>query len=95
MSLWLLIMMCPALQTYGVQQPVESGFAYAQFMCQYTCNGAKPQGNSFYVNYGKYGSPYCACRPPGVTADWNTSWRQCPLFLHMLQRSVSFRPSSP
>ncbi|KAI1390729.1 uncharacterized protein F4822DRAFT_162281 [Hypoxylon trugodes] len=47
--------------TFGVPEPVESGFAYAQFKCQYFCN-AKPAG-SFFVNYAddsKVGS-YCTC----------------------------------
>jgi hypothetical protein len=45
-------------QTYGVPSPIESGFAYAQFKCQYTCNGATPQGKSFYVQYGKFRIPF-------------------------------------
>jgi hypothetical protein len=40
------------LQTYGVPEPKETGFAYAQFKCQYTCNSA-PGGSSFFVEYGK------------------------------------------
>ncbi|KAI0884247.1 uncharacterized protein GGS22DRAFT_189378 [Annulohypoxylon maeteangense] len=35
--------------TFGVPPPVETGFAYAQFKCQYYCNNV-PAG-SFFVNY--------------------------------------------
>lgn len=31
---------------------METGFAYAQFKCQYTCNNA-PSGSSFFVQYGE------------------------------------------
>ncbi|ORY71334.1 uncharacterized protein BCR38DRAFT_404429 [Pseudomassariella vexata] len=48
--------------TYGVGLPVESGFAYAQFKCQYKCNSYR--GSSFFVNYegpaSRIGS-HCAC----------------------------------
>ncbi|KAI2621612.1 hypothetical protein GGR54DRAFT_72330 [Hypoxylon sp. NC1633] len=36
--------------TFGVPQPVESGFAFAQFKCQYYCNGG-PSAAGFFVNY--------------------------------------------
>ncbi|KAI1101972.1 hypothetical protein F4804DRAFT_282574 [Jackrogersella minutella] len=47
--------------TFGVPPPVESGFAYAQFKCQYYCNNM-PGAGSFFVNYAdtKVGS-YCTC----------------------------------
>ncbi|KAI0124159.1 hypothetical protein BJ170DRAFT_73929 [Xylariales sp. AK1849] len=49
-----------ATYTYGVATPLESGFAYAQFKCQYTCNAVP--GSSFFVEYagGQIGS-YCTC----------------------------------
>ncbi|KAI1375127.1 hypothetical protein F4677DRAFT_141271 [Hypoxylon crocopeplum] len=49
--------------TFGVPLPVESGFAYAQFKCQYYCNGG-PDAGSFFVNYAGAGSQvgsYCTC----------------------------------
>ncbi|KAI2641432.1 hypothetical protein GGS26DRAFT_3838 [Hypomontagnella submonticulosa] len=49
--------------TFGVPQPVESGFAYAQFKCQYYCNAAANAG-SFFVNYAGEASnigSYCTC----------------------------------
>ncbi|KAI1879093.1 hypothetical protein JX265_003270 [Neoarthrinium moseri] len=51
-----------ATYTYGVPTPIETGFAYAQFKCQYTCNGASPPGSSFFVKYvgGQVGSQ-CTC----------------------------------
>ncbi|KAI1774210.1 hypothetical protein F4818DRAFT_76485 [Hypoxylon cercidicola] len=49
--------------TFGVPQPLESGFAYAQFKCQYYCNNM-PSAGSFFVNYaptdGNLGS-LCSC----------------------------------
>ncbi|KAH8197134.1 hypothetical protein TruAng_008700 [Truncatella angustata] len=50
-----------ATYTYGVFEPKETGFAYAQFKCQYTCNAA-PSGSSFFVKYvgGQTGS-LCTC----------------------------------
>ncbi|KAI1819818.1 hypothetical protein F4861DRAFT_109041 [Xylaria intraflava] len=46
--------------TFGVPDPVESGFAYAQFKCQYYCDD-KSQGGSFFVRAdGDVGS-YCSC----------------------------------
>ncbi|ETS77023.1 hypothetical protein PFICI_10897 [Pestalotiopsis fici W106-1] len=50
-----------ATYTYGVPDPKETGFAYAQFKCQYTCNSA-PGGSSFFVEYigGQVGSS-CTC----------------------------------
>ncbi|KAI1411916.1 hypothetical protein F5Y13DRAFT_52946 [Hypoxylon sp. FL1857] len=49
-------------QTFGVPPPVETGFAYAQFKCQYYCNNA--DSKSFFVNYAGDGSSvgsYCSC----------------------------------
>ncbi|KAI1477548.1 hypothetical protein F4774DRAFT_192365 [Daldinia eschscholtzii] len=51
--------------TFGVPPPVESGFAYAQFKCQYYCNNAGGVGaGSFFVNYAGKDSnvgSYCTC----------------------------------
>ncbi|KAI1801024.1 hypothetical protein F4811DRAFT_481351 [Daldinia bambusicola] len=51
--------------TFGVPPPVESGFAYAQFKCQYYCNNAGGTGaGSFFVNYAGEESnigSYCTC----------------------------------
>lgn len=42
-------------------EPVESGFAYAQFKCQYYCNGG-PDAGSFFVNYAGAGQgSLCSC----------------------------------
>ncbi|KAL7625001.1 hypothetical protein AAE478_004215 [Parahypoxylon ruwenzoriense] len=49
--------------TFGVPPPLESGFAYAQFKCQYYCNGS-PGAGSFFVNYAGASSrigSYCTC----------------------------------
>ncbi|KAI1080692.1 hypothetical protein F5B20DRAFT_91260 [Whalleya microplaca] len=49
--------------TFGVPQPVESGFAFAQFKCQYYCNGA-PSAAGFFVKYAGEDSQdgsYCSC----------------------------------
>ncbi|KAI1761321.1 hypothetical protein GGR53DRAFT_36712 [Hypoxylon sp. FL1150] len=35
---------------FGVPQPLETGFAYAQFKCQYYCNNI-PGAGSFFVHY--------------------------------------------
>ncbi|KAI1330090.1 hypothetical protein F5Y16DRAFT_396656 [Xylariaceae sp. FL0255] len=35
--------------TFGVPTPVETGFAYAQFKCQYYCENMS-RGGSFYVS---------------------------------------------
>ncbi|KAI1464504.1 uncharacterized protein F4812DRAFT_467084 [Daldinia caldariorum] len=50
--------------TFGVPTPVESGFAYAQFKCQYYCNNAGSGAGSFFVNYAGEESnsgSYCTC----------------------------------
>ncbi|KAI4599368.1 hypothetical protein KJ359_001810 [Pestalotiopsis sp. 9143b] len=50
-----------ATYTYGVPDPMETGFAYAQFKCQYTCNNA-PSGSSFFVQYvSGQSSSSCVC----------------------------------
>ncbi|KAK8058508.1 hypothetical protein PG994_008956 [Apiospora phragmitis] len=36
--------------TYGVPLPTETGFAYAQYKCQFKCNSF--EGSSFFVKYG-------------------------------------------
>ncbi|KAI1501068.1 hypothetical protein F5X99DRAFT_428645 [Biscogniauxia marginata] len=49
--------------TFGVPTPVESGFAYAQFKCQYYCNNA-PGAGGFFVSYTGSGSKSgsdCTC----------------------------------
>ncbi|KAI8633010.1 hypothetical protein F5Y19DRAFT_471268 [Xylariaceae sp. FL1651] len=47
--------------TFGVPAPVETGFAYAQFKCQYYCED-KSDGGSFFVARAdsRIGS-YCSC----------------------------------
>ncbi|KAI0470942.1 hypothetical protein GGR56DRAFT_121629 [Xylariaceae sp. FL0804] len=49
--------------TFAVPLPVESGFAYAQFKCQYYCNAHTGTG-AFFVDYAgadsRVGS-YCSC----------------------------------
>ncbi|KAI1342157.1 hypothetical protein F5Y15DRAFT_413424 [Xylariaceae sp. FL0016] len=49
--------------TFGVPMPIESGFAYAQFKCQYYCN-AQTGAGSFFVDYAGKDSragSYCNC----------------------------------
>ncbi|KAI2466714.1 hypothetical protein F4781DRAFT_340123 [Annulohypoxylon bovei var. microspora] len=47
--------------TFGVPPPVETGFAYAQFKCQYYCNNVDTAG-SFFVNYTENDSgSLCTC----------------------------------
>ncbi|KAK7750225.1 hypothetical protein SLS62_007855 [Diatrype stigma] len=57
-------------QTFGVPEPIESGFAYAQFKCQYSCNAH--DSGSFFVKYdgpeSKVGS-YCSCFDELITPD--------------------------
>ncbi|KAI1635730.1 hypothetical protein F4809DRAFT_663695 [Biscogniauxia mediterranea] len=49
--------------TFGVPMPLESGFAYAQFKCQYYCNNM-PGPGGFFVSYAgpdsQHGSD-CTC----------------------------------
>jgi len=47
-------------QTFGVPPPVETGFAYAQFKCQYYCENASKGGSFFVRGDSKVGS-YCNC----------------------------------
>ncbi|KAI1458911.1 hypothetical protein F4805DRAFT_106557 [Annulohypoxylon moriforme] len=47
--------------SFGVPDPVETGFAYAQFKCQYYCNNV-PNAESFFVNYdGEGKGSECTC----------------------------------
>ncbi|KAI3325094.1 hypothetical protein HD806DRAFT_465572 [Xylariaceae sp. AK1471] len=46
--------------TFGVPAPVETGFAYAQFKCQYYCNN-KSEGGSFFVRADSKVGSYCNC----------------------------------
>ncbi|KAI1284387.1 hypothetical protein F5Y07DRAFT_2192 [Xylaria sp. FL0933] len=46
--------------TFGVPEPVETGFAYAQFKCEYYCNN-KSQGGSFFVHADSKVGSYCEC----------------------------------
>lgn len=39
------------VQTYGVPAPLERGFAFAQFKCQFKCNSF--DSASFFVEYGE------------------------------------------
>lgn len=40
--------------------PVESGFAYAEFKCQYSCNSY--EGSSYFIKYaGNTTGSYCSC----------------------------------
>ncbi|KAK6834059.1 hypothetical protein PG987_008753 [Apiospora arundinis] len=48
--------------TYGVPPPLETGFAYAQFRCQFKCNSFG--GSSFFVKYASADSnegALCTC----------------------------------
>lgn len=50
----------PQKQTFGVPEPIETGFAYAQFKCEYYCKNHS-EGGSFFVRAdGKTGSS-CEC----------------------------------
>ncbi|KAI1352565.1 hypothetical protein F5Y01DRAFT_313759 [Xylaria sp. FL0043] len=46
--------------TFGVPEPVETGFAYAQFKCEYYCNN-KSEGGSFFVHADSKVGSYCEC----------------------------------
>ncbi|EMR67094.1 hypothetical protein UCREL1_5909 [Eutypa lata UCREL1] len=57
-------------QTFGVPMPIESGFAYAQFKCQYSCNSR--ESGSFFVKYAGPGNQigsYCSCFDDLLTPD--------------------------
>ncbi|CAJ2508138.1 Uu.00g093240.m01.CDS01 [Anthostomella pinea] len=48
--------------TFGVPTPIDAGFAYAQFKCQYYCNSQT--SGSFYAKYAGADSrdgSYCHC----------------------------------
>lgn len=44
-------------QTYGVPAPLETGFAFAQFKCQFKCNSL--DSASFFVEYGEWAASLC------------------------------------
>ncbi|KAI8952515.1 hypothetical protein F4801DRAFT_577468 [Xylaria longipes] len=46
--------------TFGVPTPVETGFAYAQFKCQYYCENMSEGGSFFVRGDSKVGS-HCEC----------------------------------
>ncbi|KAI1152544.1 hypothetical protein F4825DRAFT_418645 [Nemania diffusa] len=46
--------------TFGVPEPVETGFAYAQFKCQYYCQNHS-DGGSFFVHADSKVGSYCDC----------------------------------
>ncbi|KAJ8111023.1 hypothetical protein ONZ43_g5725 [Nemania bipapillata] len=46
--------------TFGVPEPVETGFAYAQFKCQYYCQNHS-EGGSFFVRADSKVGSYCDC----------------------------------
>ncbi|KAI0015102.1 hypothetical protein F4780DRAFT_784464 [Xylariomycetidae sp. FL0641] len=46
--------------TFGCPEPIESGFAYSQFKCQFYCGNQ--DAGSFYVRYaGSRVGSYCNC----------------------------------
>ncbi|KAI0540117.1 hypothetical protein GGR58DRAFT_499522 [Xylaria digitata] len=47
-------------QTFGVPEPVETGFAYAQFKCEYYCQN-QSKGGSFFVRADSKVGSYCDC----------------------------------
>ncbi|KAI0400612.1 hypothetical protein F4802DRAFT_478944 [Xylaria palmicola] len=46
--------------TFGVPEPVETGFAYAQFKCQYYCEN-QSEGGSFFVRADEKVGSHCEC----------------------------------
>ncbi|KAI1180826.1 hypothetical protein F4777DRAFT_174048 [Nemania sp. FL0916] len=46
--------------TFGVPAPVETGFAYAQFKCQYYCEN-QSTGGSFFVRGDDAAGSLCHC----------------------------------
>ncbi|KAI0544834.1 hypothetical protein F4679DRAFT_509439 [Xylaria curta] len=46
--------------TFGVPSPIETGFAYAQFKCQYYCLN-QSEGGSFFVRADSKVGSYCEC----------------------------------
>ncbi|KAI0150256.1 hypothetical protein GGR57DRAFT_504597 [Xylariaceae sp. FL1272] len=49
-----------ATYTFGVPPPIETGFAYAQFKCQFYCENFS-KGGSFFVRYASEVGSYCNC----------------------------------
>ncbi|KAI0490963.1 hypothetical protein F4859DRAFT_508752 [Xylaria cf. heliscus] len=47
-------------QTFGAPPPIETGFAYAQFKCQYYCEN-QSNGGSFFVRGDGSVGPNCEC----------------------------------
>ncbi|KAI0420175.1 hypothetical protein F5X98DRAFT_38033 [Xylaria grammica] len=47
--------------TFGVPEPIETGFAYAQFKCEYYCANRLSQGGSFFVRADSKVGSYCDC----------------------------------
>ncbi|KAI1201114.1 hypothetical protein F5X97DRAFT_320773 [Nemania serpens] len=46
--------------TFGVPEPVETGFAYAQYKCQYYCRNHS-EGGSFFVRADAKVGSFCDC----------------------------------
>ncbi|KAF2969334.1 hypothetical protein GQX73_g4227 [Xylaria multiplex] len=46
--------------TFGVPEPIETGFAYAQFKCEYYCQN-QSKGGSFFVRADSKVGSYCDC----------------------------------
>ncbi|KAI1420647.1 hypothetical protein F5Y12DRAFT_719340 [Xylaria sp. FL1777] len=46
--------------TFGVPEPTETGFAYAQFKCEYYCQN-QSEGGSFFVHADSEVGSYCEC----------------------------------
>ncbi|KAI0525633.1 hypothetical protein F5B22DRAFT_658443 [Xylaria bambusicola] len=46
--------------TFGVPKPIETGFAYAQFKCEYYCQN-QSHGGSFFVRADSKVGSYCEC----------------------------------
>ncbi|KAI1308805.1 hypothetical protein F5Y03DRAFT_393176 [Xylaria venustula] len=46
--------------TFGVPEPIETGFAYAQFKCEYYCEN-QSEGGSFFVHADSRVGSYCEC----------------------------------
>ncbi|KAI0967496.1 hypothetical protein F4678DRAFT_445749 [Xylaria arbuscula] len=46
--------------TFGVPEPIVTGFAYAQFKCEYYCED-QSEGGSFFVHADRSVGSYCEC----------------------------------
>ncbi|KAI1117251.1 hypothetical protein F5Y14DRAFT_448183 [Nemania sp. NC0429] len=46
--------------TFGVPEPIETGFAFAQYKCQYYCRD-QSKGGSFFVRADPKVGSYCDC----------------------------------